>query len=419
MEKLKKILTYAVLRKVLCLLGCVYQCFDISMIFFSYKTSTNVKYESQKFVDIPGVSICYYKLEQINDKLKTELDQKVKAIDGRKTEYFNNMTIREQFNELDTEPVKLRDCFLRWNIGTDVKCNLIQNYTESFDGFLYCITAFSQDGDHQGGEKYHVKNSENNNKLMISFETRKTSKGVSYADEILVKLHDRKQRLRQSYTKGTLLINQEVPDFAYVKYQKTIVKYLFNPRFKPCFVGQKAEDCIYNCKIKEFVDRTGSFPISFLNFNENYIDLKFSTFDEYLNFNWSEKCSELCGHNTDCYREYFISDFKEHHFSFEVDRFQLAIDFPTHPTTIYEISLKMSFEEYLCLIASILSLWFGFSIIVFTEFCRMIFNRIIVQFNIQNRNLFSINSPIYQANNLFVIATGSKNNQRRDILLRN
>ena len=44
----------------------------------------------------------------------------------------------------------------------------------------------------------------------------------------------------------------------------------------------------------------------------------------------------------------------------------VIIEFPSNPTIVYEISLKTSFEEYLYLIASILSLWFGFSIIRLT-----------------------------------------------------
>ena len=166
-------------------------------------------------------------------------------------------------------------------------------------------------------------------------------------------------------------------------------------------MGQTSDECINNCKIKEFIERTGSFPGKYLYSGENYLNLKFSTFEECFAFNWSEKCSELCGHNTDCYREYFISDFKEYRYKYINDyKFDLAIEFPTHPTTIYEISLKMSFEEYLCLIASILSLWFGFSILSFVDYIQIIFNRIILQYNscsIQTGNTLVIVSSVNAA----------------------
>ena len=401
MKEIKKVMSFGVITKVLCLLGCVYQCFDISMIYFSYNTSTNVRYESQTFVDIPGVTVCYYKLEQISDKLKSEIDKKYGSLGDSKPIFLNNLTLRQQWNELGDKPEKFLSCFYRWNIGTNLNCNSVQNYTKSFDSISYCVTAFSQDDGDQGDEMFQIKTSSNILKTMINFELRKLErrKGVE-EDEILVKLHDRKEKIRLDFTRGTLLISQLYKDYTYIKYQKTIVKYLFNPRLKPCFVGQTADECINNCKIKEFIEKTGLFPGKYLFFGENYSDLKFSTFKQFFAFNWSENCLQLCGHNTDCYREYFISDFKEYHYKYiNPMKFDLAIEFPTHLTTIYEISLKMSFGEYLCLIASILSLWFGFSILSFIDFIQIIFNRLILQYN-----CFSIQNP----NNLVFVSSINK-----------
>ena len=368
--------------KVLCLLGCVYQCFDISKIYFSYKTSTNVRYESQTFFDMPGVTICYYKLEQFNDKLKIELDQKFGKFVSAKYLFVNNLTIHEQLNELGGDPKKLLDCFYRSTISSDLKCNSVKNYTKSFNVDTYCLTLFAQHDEKHSDKIFQLENSGNYLKTMIIFEMRKVkNKTIAEGDVIFVKLHDRRERNKMAFTQGTLLISQEIHDYIYIKYQKTVVKYLFNPKLKPCSVGQTADECINNCRIKEFIDSTGMFPGKYLYSVENYSDLKFSSFNECIAFNWSEKCSQLCGHNTDCYREYFISDYKEYDYTYSnPDKFDVGIEFPTHPTTIYEISLKMSFEEYLCLIASIVSLWFGFSILSFVDFIQIVFNRLIVQY---------------------------------------
>ena len=48
--------------------------------------------------------------------------------------------------------------------------------------------------------------------------------------------------------------------------------------------------------------------------------------------------------------------------------YTIIMNTPSEPTVVYEISLKMSPEEYVCLMASVLSLWFGFSIIMLTQF---------------------------------------------------
>jgi len=46
----------------------------------------------------------------------------------------------------------------------------------------------------------------------------------------------------------------------------------------------------------------------------------------------------------------------------------ITIKHSVEPDIYYESNFKMTMEEYLCLVASILSVWFGFSIILFTDF---------------------------------------------------
>ena len=207
MEKLKKILTYSVLRKVFFLLGCVYHCFDISMIYFSYKTSTNVRYESQTFVDIPDVTLFYYNFEQIKDKNKTDLGRDYRKPDGTNRINLNNLTLCEQMNKLADEPVKIQDCFYRWNIGSDLKCHSLRNYTKSFDAFTYCVTLFSQHGEEQEDEMFKIKSSGIILKTMINVELRKLERSLD-EDDILVKLHDRKEKIKLDFIRGTLLISR-------------------------------------------------------------------------------------------------------------------------------------------------------------------------------------------------------------------
>ena len=109
----------------------------------------------------------------------------------------------------------------------------------------------------------------------------------------------------------------------------------------------------------------------------------------------------MCGQNTECLKEYFISDSKAYKYPTQKRKnFFLLINFPTHPTTIYEISLKMCFEEYLCLIASILSLWFGFNVVMVTDMCPVFVLKIHGYFkrklNVQVNNIsliFNVGQP--------------------------
>ena len=66
--------------------------------------------------------------------------------------------------------------------------------------------------------------------------------------------------------------------------------------------------------------------------------------------------------------------------------YAVSLSVPTEPLLIYEIQLKLTFEEYLCLMASVVSLWFGFSIIMLTEYLSLMYRKIN---NYYNRHEFN------------------------------
>ena len=72
---------------------------------------------------------------------------------------------------------------------------------------------------------------------------------------------------------------------------------------------------------------------------------------------------------------------------------------PSEPTVVYEISLKMSPEEYVCLMASVLSLWFGISILMLTQFisncCLKIHNKYFNTSNTHNVCKIFIKSKVH------------------------
>ena len=107
-----------------------------------------------------------------------------------------------------------------------------------------------------------------------------------------------------------------------------------------------------------------------------------------------KKCEIFCASKTECFTKYFESfpSFSGGNSNY----FDLIVQYPAHPTTIYEISLKVTFEEYLCLMSSIFSLWFGFSILMFTDFCRLLFIK--TKFYFQNINGFFN----FNRNNIFI-----------------
>jgi len=374
--------------KIICFIGCVYQSYKISELYFRYDTTTYVKFESSGYLELPGITICYYKFIQLKDEFKHFRSE------------INLFSIQEQFDSIiKLKPFLIRDCIFKKGTkkSYDSNCrDFGDSNGQGNGGFTrlsassYCFTVFSQINN-TSDEKYRINGTNSADWGMVLFFLKD---GPSHKlPELNIRLHDRKENLRHTYLKGKTLVNFKNARENRMVYSKTIVKYLFNPKDKPCFAhGQTRDDCIMECKVKEFIEKTGLFPCDFLNDNSSHNELMFSTFKDETSFQWSDKCWQKCSQNTDCYKEFFRLDSKEN----EAKKNTLRIEFPSHPTTIYEISLKMSVEEYLCYIASILSLWFGFSILSLTKFFHN-FNNIYQKFiinktkNQQNINLYHVN----------------------------
>ena len=66
-----------------------------------------------------------------------------------------------------------------------------------------------------------------------------------------------------------------------------------------------------------------------------------------------------------------------------------------YQTFLFYFSMRPEYHclRYLCLMASILSLWFGFSILSFVDFIQIIFNKLIVQYN--NCSFLTVNTMVF------------------------
>ena len=389
---------FGFLWKIVCLLGCVYQSFKISELYFTYETTTNVKYEEESSVELPGITICYRLLSQV----KTAFTKRI--FNYNDTNHYNdynifgdNTTLQELTNYLDKSPLRLKTCQAKTDKNyTD--CDQIKNITDDFDGQFYCFTLFRQDEEQD--QIFSVKKSRNNLKTFVSIIMNKMNLGnENIRDQIFLTMHSRREIIKQVYGKGSFILYPDYSDYTLIDYQKTVVKYLFKQKTNPCFVGQTGEDCNHQCQIDEFIKITGKYPIRYLFNSYRNSKLTSSTRQEFIEFNGTDNCSKKCAKYTDCFKEHFICESSPSKLGASNWKdFGIFINFPTHPTTIYEISLKMSFEEYLCLIASIVSLWFGFSILMFTQFCQILFNKIINKYKIvinnsNNNNFILIGRP--------------------------
>ncbi len=110
-----------------------------------------------------------------------------------------------------------------------------------------------------------------------------------------------------------------------------------------------------------------------------------------------KNCKYICGLNNDCFKEIFeFKQFQIPKFSkIRRESFRIYI-FPPYDSNLLLIhSAKILFEEFLCYIASIFSLWFGFSVFMLIDLTKFVFNN----FNLIKAKILVRNTNHYQTNN--------------------
>ena len=77
-------------------------------------------------------------------------------------------------------------------------------------------------------------------------------------------------------------------------------------------------------------------------------------------------CEKKCKTYVDCYSESYNTKLTQYAV---FEEYILGVLPPYEPVQVIEHMPKISFEEFVSFIASLLGLYFGFSVIMFTDFC--------------------------------------------------
>ena len=265
MYKIKMNFVFKFLVRVVCLMGCVYQSLRISELYFSYETITNVKYEMQNTLDLPGITICYDKLNQIKNQEKLKLEQ-ISTNPEKQLAHFNGLTIGEQMSKMHMSPWLLHYCSVidsqsRYRINCLTITSRFMSYL-TLDWF--CFTSFSQfNGEPE--DRYVINKVEDsmeaNIMITMSFYKMNLTKMNS---AFLVQYHDRKHRPYDYYRKGSFVANFFQSDTSLIGYRKTVIKYKSTPKGRTCSSAQNREQCVNECKIKDFIKNRQKFPANYL-----------------------------------------------------------------------------------------------------------------------------------------------------------
>ena len=123
---------FRVLYILFCAAMCLYQIVTICQIYFSYKTTTFVKYENISKISLPAIFMCVDKREVITNEAKERLNYTVTD------EILNNYTVKDQFKMIKNYQ-DIFDCHVKPSIlfKSDslhyMPCDYINPVVESID----------------------------------------------------------------------------------------------------------------------------------------------------------------------------------------------------------------------------------------------------------------------------------------------
>jgi hypothetical protein len=148
------------------------------------------------------------------------------------------------------------------------------------------------------------------------------------------------------------------------------------------------KDCIRKCLIRESIDKCNAISndAQIYEWEIKSPDVKYSDHNCSKNLSLNNKCNNFCRHK-DCvktfYKPYVITSFANYTKDAEI-----LISLPMEPKRIYCYYPKIETIEFLCYLASILSLWFGFSFLsvysLFEKFQNCIQNKFKSKFHFSN-----------------------------------
>jgi hypothetical protein len=397
--------------------GCLYQIYEISVIYFSYETTTDVRYEDEVMTQLPAITFCVPKVSMIK---KGYFKKLVSNLTDPLIEMFkilNELTIKEQFKTLySAEELFNETCFVRKTYALNstekyVKCHLVSDIKLSINYFNLCIRLFSQMIG-ENDEKYQID---------YDFITARYNEHIvdiqfpSFSPLIYFTMNSRNQFIRNCELKNSLLINGEKSNEFNAEYRKTNIQLMPKPYKTSCVYYEKLghisrADCIFKCVTNNYKKSYNRWPMDYLT-EDSEIDLKIIEFyNETEDLKIRKFCKNLCGFNDDCFKEIFelkemqIMGFPEK--SKNSTRIQIYPPYASNLLLIH--SAKIRIEEFLCYTASIFNLWFGFSVFMLAEASVLVFKKFHIFINkilvINTKNTIIVrNTNHFHANSLISI----------------
>lgn len=374
---------FKIFSNLFCLFGCIYQLYKINALYFSNETITNVKYEFEEKLSLPAITLCFRKNKCFKEEIRKNFDNISNRFELSDS-LNHKLIIKEQFDSLANHSHIFKCQINRKD------CQSLTNYSITLSDFVVCYTLFSEINNEHG----HIDSIDNaKNDINI------TIKNKSYVDVISIILHSNKLLNYHYNIRMSDLITLNTSELSTIIYRKTIFKQMNKRSNDRCFEYQSKDECISKCNLDFILNYSKEFPARYFGFDRRS-ELKFET-SLPSKFNGSKECENFCRNKTECYREYYNYNIERDNwrdFS-NSDIYRISIRRRNEPDTIYESYQKMYFEEYLCLCSSIISLWFGFSIIMLTNIISNFSQKIINKFKFNSNIIINLRPKLVKNNN--------------------
>ncbi|XP_054161157.1 lysosomal alpha-mannosidase-like [Oppia nitens] len=357
--------------------------YRITTLYLSYATSTDIRYERTDSQALPAVTICFHK----HLYWKTNNNNNNGTIDNS-----------EQLGQLNTLPLDKQFANLRYRsphtmgfyypIVAAGKMIQFKNVSSSLNLLHYCRTMFQQ-WHREPDDLYATSMNSKSSSLSAN------SIGQVYISDYFTKnmsmvfiVHHRQRRVYDIFNENvdTISVNnnndgqqQQQQHHYLVKHRKVVIK---RPqlRDKPakCLspVGKTRDQCLTECIVEKFDTDGYSYPYLWYLYYEYYPYGNINVGNIIDNFpdpnklkSIQQKCGQLCNQKLECiewiYFTQLVAD--KQNLIPQVSTVDLKLLIPTEPDTIYDMSYKLSIEEFVCLMASTVSLWFGGSVLMLTN----------------------------------------------------
>ena len=369
-----------------------------------------MSFENISEISLPALSICVDKSFLLKPKYLTQLGinqtERFSVKNNKKIQqFFENITIKEQFNVMNGKESVFSKCKVSSPSSFAIEypyvdCEKISAIKTSITMYFMCFTFFSQT-DGQSDESFKIdftqRKYEEFSKELIYWNIRQN---ISF---IHLFVHSRKELIKPMPPEAEGISFSPSNQFAFfIKYRRVITRSLPLPFDTNCFEYRNEEyisekGCIAQCRLKGWLSvhpnkwrgfnpATNSSDLIMVNVFANRYKYKNRTFDKEIKI----KCQKECKSMTNCYKEDF--ELKLIQYQYNSDTIWVKILPPTIPDQVIQHIPKISFEEFVIFIGSLIGLYFGFSIIMLSNVCSVAFKYVVQNISINQYLNTKLNS---------------------------